>query len=163
MKNSQCCLYAGVWRGSPDLGRETESYQRVVRRVDRRAETLGLPRRDLLWQCWYQSVAASRDLSLSEHQVNKSLPLWVMFIVNAVINSCPSHIFASHCKIWSYLFHFLLYCVSRLEVYKNRCLCFSTQKLYATYVFNSVQSNSKRFLCTSVHFNVGTCCSPTDI
>ena len=42
-----------------------------------------------------------------------------------------------------------------LEVYKNTCLCFSTQKLYAIYVFNSVQSNSKRFLCTSVHFNVG--------
>jgi len=42
-----------------------------------------------------------------------------------------------------------------LEVYKNACLYFSTQKLCAIYVFNSVQSNSKRFLCTSVHFNVG--------
>src|SRR5215469_13508007 len=31
------------------------------------------------------------------------------------------------------------------------------------FAFNSVQSNSKRFLCTSVHFNVGTCCSSTDI
>ena len=31
----------------------------------------------------------------------------------------------------------------------------STQKLYAVYVFNSVQSDSQRFLCTSVHFNVG--------
>jgi hypothetical protein len=27
--------------------------------------------------------------------------------------------------------------------------------LYEIYVFNSVQSNSKTFLCTSVHFNVG--------
>jgi len=75
IKNSQCCLYAGVRRGSPDLGRETESHQRVVRRVDRCAETLGLPRRNLLWQCRHQSVAASGDLSLSEHQVNKDLPL----------------------------------------------------------------------------------------
>jgi len=57
----------------------------------------------------------------------------------------------------------LMYRVSGLEAYKNTCLCFSTQKLYAIYVFNSVQSNSKRFLCTSVHFNVGTCCSSTDI
>ena len=46
------------------------------------------------------------------------------------------------------------YWVSGLEVYKNTCLCFSTQKLYAIYVFNSVQSNLKTFLCTSVHFNV---------
>jgi len=53
--------------------------------------------------------------------------------------------------------------VSELELYKNTCLCFSTQKLYAIYAFNSVQSNSKRFLCTYVHFNVGTCCSSTDI
>jgi len=45
--------------------------------------------------------------------------------------------------------------VSGLEIYKNTYLCFSTQNLYAIYVFNSVQSNSKRFLCTSVHFNVG--------
>jgi len=45
--------------------------------------------------------------------------------------------------------------VSGLEVHKNTSLCFSTQKLYAIYVFNSVQSNSKRFLCTSVHFSVG--------
>jgi len=44
-----------------------------------------------------------------------------------------------------------MYSVSGLEVYKNTHLCFSTQKLYAIYVFNSVQSNSKRFLCTSVH------------
>jgi len=43
--------------------------------------------------------------------------------------------------------------VSGLEVYKNSCLCFSTHKLYAVYVFSSVQSNSKIFLCTSVHFN----------
>ena len=53
--------------------------------------------------------------------------------------------------------------VSGLEAYKNTCLCFSTQKLYAIYVFNSVQSNSKRFLCTSVPFIVGTSCSSTDI
>ena len=45
--------------------------------------------------------------------------------------------------------------MSGLEVHKNTSLCFSTQKLYAIYVFNSVQSNSKRFLCTSVHFSVG--------
>ena len=45
--------------------------------------------------------------------------------------------------------------VSGLEVYKNTRLYFTTQKLYAIYVSNSVQSNSKRFLCTSVHFNVG--------
>ena len=45
--------------------------------------------------------------------------------------------------------------MSGLELYKNICLCFSTQKLYAIYVFNSVQSNSKRFLCKSVHFNLG--------
>ena len=56
-----------------------------------------------------------------------------------------------------------IYRVSGLQVYKNTCLCFNTQKLYAIYVFNNVQSNSKRFLCTSVHFNVGTCCSSTDI
>ena len=56
-----------------------------------------------------------------------------------------------------------IYRVSGLEVYKNTCLCFSTQKLHAIYVSNSVQSNSKRILCTSVHFNVGTCCSSTDI
>ena len=48
-----------------------------------------------------------------------------------------------------------VYRVSGLEVYKNTCLCFSTQKLYAIYVLNTVQSISKRFLCTSVHFNVG--------
>ena len=48
-----------------------------------------------------------------------------------------------------------LYRVSGLELYKNTCLCFSTQKLYAIYVFNSVQSYSKKFLCTSIHFNVG--------
>jgi len=54
------------------------------------------------------------------------------------------------------------YWVSRLEVYKITCLCFSTYKLYEIYVFNSVQSNS-RFLCTSVYCNVGTCCSSTDI
>jgi len=56
-----------------------------------------------------------------------------------------------------------IYTVSGLEVYKNTCLCLSTQKLYAIYVFNSVQSNSKRFLCTSVHFNAGnflTSCKP---
>ena len=47
------------------------------------------------------------------------------------------------------------YRMSGLEVYKNTCLYFSTQKFYAIYIFNSVQSNSKRFLCTSVHFNVG--------
>jgi len=34
-------------------------------------------------------------------------------------------------------------------------LMFNTQKLYAIYVFNSVQSNSKRFFCTSVHIKVG--------
>jgi len=45
--------------------------------------------------------------------------------------------------------------MSGLEVYKNTCVYFSTQKLYEIYVFNSVQSNSKIFLCTSVHFNVG--------
>jgi len=45
--------------------------------------------------------------------------------------------------------------VSGLEVYKNTCLCISTQKLYAIYVFISVQSNSKTFLFTSVHFIVG--------
>ena len=45
--------------------------------------------------------------------------------------------------------------MSGLEVYKNTCLCFSTQNLHAIYVFNSVQSNSKRFLYTSVHFSVG--------
>jgi len=45
--------------------------------------------------------------------------------------------------------------VSGLDVYKTTCLCFSTQKLYAIYVFNDVQSNSKIFLCMSVHFNVG--------
>ena len=45
--------------------------------------------------------------------------------------------------------------MSGLEVYKNPCLCFSTQKLYAIYIFNSVQSNSERFLCMSVHFKVG--------
>jgi hypothetical protein len=56
-----------------------------------------------------------------------------------------------------------MYRVFGLEVYKNICLCFSTQKIYEIYVFNSVQSNSKRFLCTSAHFNVGTCCSSTDI
>jgi len=56
-----------------------------------------------------------------------------------------------------------IYCVSGLDVYKNTCLCFSTLKLHEIYVFDSVQSNSKRFLCTSVHFNVGTCCSSTDI
>ena len=49
----------------------------------------------------------------------------------------------------------VIFRLSGLEVYKNTCLCFSTQKLYAIYVFNSVQSNSKRFLYTSVHFNVG--------
>jgi len=38
---------------------------------------------------------------------------------------------------------------------KNICLYFSTQKLCAIYVFNCVQSNSTRFLCMSVHFNVG--------
>ena len=54
------------------MGRETEPYQRAVRRVDRCAETLGLPRRNLLWQCGHQGVAASGDLSLSEHQVNES-------------------------------------------------------------------------------------------
>ena len=50
-----------------------------------------------------------------------------------------------------------LYRVSGPEIYKNTsiCFCFSTQKLYAIYVFNSVQSNAKRFLCTSVHFNLG--------
>ena len=48
-----------------------------------------------------------------------------------------------------------VYRVSGLEVYKNTCLCFSTQKLHAIYVFNIVQSNSKIFLCTSVHFIVG--------
>jgi len=48
-----------------------------------------------------------------------------------------------------------LYRVSELEVYKNTCLYFSTQKLYAIYVFKSVQCNPKRFLCTSVHFSVG--------
>ena len=53
------------------------------------------------------------------------------------------------------MFAHSIYRVSGLEVYKNTCLYFSTQKLYAIYVFNSVQSNSKRFLCTSVHFNVG--------
>ena len=36
-------------------------------------------------------------------------------------------------------------------------------KRFMKFVFNSVQSNSKRFLCTSVHFNVGTCCSSADI
>jgi hypothetical protein len=35
--------------------------------------------------------------------------------------------------------------------------------LYEIYVFSSVQSNSKKFLCTSVHFSVGTCCRSTDI
>ena len=50
----------------------------------------------------------------------------------------------------------LLYRVSVLEVYKNTCLFFSTQKLYEIYVLNSVQSKSKIFLCTSVNFNVGT-------
>ena len=45
--------------------------------------------------------------------------------------------------------------VSGLELYKNTCFCISTWKLYAICVFNSVQSNSERFLCTSVHFNVG--------
>jgi hypothetical protein len=49
------------------------------------------------------------------------------------------------------------------ELYKNTCLCFSTWKLYKIYFFNSVQSNSKRYVCLSVHFNVGTCCSSTDI
>ena len=34
-------------------------------------------------------------------------------------------------------------------------LMFNTQKLYAIYVFNIVQSNSKRFFCTSVHIKVG--------
>jgi hypothetical protein len=29
-------------------------------------------------------------------------------------------------------------------------------KSFMKFVFNIVQSNSKRFLCTSVHFNVGT-------
>jgi len=43
------------------------------------------------------------------------------------------------------------YWVSGLEVYKNTCLCFSTQKLYAIYVFDSVQSNSKICSCTSVY------------
>jgi hypothetical protein len=51
-----------------------------------------------------------------------------------------------------------IYRVSGLEVLKNTCLCFSE-----ICVFNSVQSNSKRFLCTSAHFSVGTCCSSTDI
>ena len=37
------------------------------------------------------------------------------------------------------------YWVSGLEVYKNTCLCFSTQKHYAIYVFNSAQSNLKHF------------------
>ena len=45
--------------------------------------------------------------------------------------------------------------MSGLEVYSNTCLYFSTQKLYAIYVFKSVQCNPKRFLCTSVHFSVG--------
>ena len=48
-----------------------------------------------------------------------------------------------------------IYRVSGIEAYKNTYLCFSTPKLYAIYVSNSVQSNSKRFLCTSVNFNVG--------
>ena len=55
------------------------------------------------------------------------------------------------------------YRVSGLEVYKNTCFSFSILKLYEIYFFNSVQSNSKRFLCTSVHFNVGTFCSSTYI
>ena len=59
--------------------------------------------------------------------------------------------------IYMYIYIYIyiyIYRVSGLEVYKNTCLCFSTQKLYAIYVFNSVQSDSRRFLCTSVHFNV---------
>ena len=47
--------------------------------------------------------------------------------------------------------NYLIYRVFGLEVYKNTCFCFSTQKLYEIYFLNSVQSNSKRFLCTSVH------------
>jgi hypothetical protein len=30
--------------------------------------------------------------------------------------------------------------MSGLEVHKNTCLCFSTLKLYAIYVFNSAQN-----------------------
>jgi hypothetical protein len=56
-----------------------------------------------------------------------------------------------------------IYWVSVLEVYKNTC-CVLVPKIFMKFVFsNSVQSNSKRFLCTSAHFNVGTCCSSTDI
>jgi len=45
--------------------------------------------------------------------------------------------------------------VSGLDIYKNTCLRFSTQKLYAIYVFYSVRSDSKRFLYTSVDYDVG--------
>jgi len=71
---------------------------------------------------------------------------------SAVLNKISSagSTLALHAGEWS-----VMYRVSGLEVYKNTCLCFSTQKLNAIYVFSRVQSNSKRCLCTSVHINVG--------
>ena len=74
------------------------------------------------------------------------------------LHVCRRLHFLARCKV-----NFVIYRVSGLEVYKNTCFYFSTWKLYEIYFFNSVQSNSKRFLCTSVHFNVGTFCSSTDI
>ena len=58
-------------------------------------------------------------------------------------------------KIRKILLHRLYIQGVRVRDIQKYILIFSTQKLYAIYVFNSVQSNSKRFLCTSVHFNVG--------
>jgi hypothetical protein len=68
----------------------------------------------------------------------------------------------------------LTYRVSGVEVYKNTgCPRERYTKIHAyvlvpksftKFMFPTVyRVTQKTFLCTSVHFNVGPCCSPTDI
>ena len=101
--------------------------------------------------CRSDKVLSARIISLKHCYICKTVIEFNMSYVDSWITLC--YITVSSLK----------YRVSGLQVYKNTCFCFSTWKLYDIYFFNSVQSNSKIFLCTSVHFNVGTFCSSTDI
>jgi hypothetical protein len=38
----------------------------------------------------------------------------------------------------------------------------SVPKSFMKFIFSTVYRVTKKFLCTSVHFSVGTCCSSTD-